>query len=115
MATELWAIMLVITGAIVGSIAPILIKKASADVKFSLNAIKNKYLVGGVALYGLGTALFIPALKGGELSVLYPIVSVTYIFVSSFSIKFLNERMTKFKWIGIALIIAGVTLIGLGS
>lgn len=115
MATELWAMGLVISAAIVGSLAPILIKKASEDVTLSLETIKNKYLLGGISLYGLGTILFIPALKGGELSVLYPLVSVTYIFVAILSVKLLNEKMNSFKWIGIALIIIGVAFIGFGS
>ena len=115
MTTELWAILMVISAAIVGSLAPILIKKASKDLKFNLEIFKNKYLFGGVFLYGIGTILFIPALKGGELSVLYPLVSVTYIFVALFSVKLLNEKMSALKWMGIALIIIGVTFIGLGS
>lgn len=115
MATELWAISLVISAAILGSLAPILIKKASKDITLSLETIKNKHLIGGLSLYGFCTLLFIPALKGGELSVLYPLVSVTYIFVAILSIKFLNEKMNAFKWIGIALIIIGVAFIGFGS
>ena len=115
MATELWAILLVVSAAVIGSLAPILIKKASKDITLSLDIIKNKYLLGGISLYGLGTLMFIPALKGGELSVLYPLVSVTYVFVAVFSVKLLKEKMNVFKWLGIALIISGVTLIGLGS
>jgi drug/metabolite transporter (DMT)-like permease len=75
----------------------------------------NYNLFGAVALYAIGTALFIPALKGGELSVLYPIVALTYIWVSFLSVKFLGEKMNKLKWLGIALIILGVSFIGLGS
>ena len=115
MTTELWAILMVISAAIVGSLAPILIKKASKDLKFNLEIFKNKYLFGGVFLYGIGTILFIPALKGGELSVLYPFVSVAYIWVSLFSVKFLGEKMNMYKWAGIALIIIGVSFIGFGS
>jgi uncharacterized membrane protein len=59
--------------------------------------------------------LFIPALKGGDLSVLYPFVALAYIWVSLLSVKFLGEKMNKFKWLGIALIIIGVSFIGIGS
>ena len=75
----------------------------------------NYHLFGGVILYALGTIFFIPALKGGDLSVLYPFVALGYIWVSLLSVKFLGEKMNKFKWIGISLIIIGVTFIGLGS
>lgn len=116
MATQLWAIGLVITATLIGAFGPILLKKASAKRLSKLSSLATNYhLFGGVALYAIGTLLFIPALKGGDLSVLYPFVSLAYIWVSLLSVKFLGEKMDKFKWLGIALIIIGVTFIGLGS
>jgi len=113
---ELWAIITVMIASLIGSFGPILLKKASGDIKFNLKSLITNYnLIGGYALYGIGTILFIPALRGGELSVLYPFVALTYIWVSIWSIKFLKEKMTKLKWAGIALIILGVIFIGLGS
>ena len=116
MTTQLWAIGLVISGTLLGAFGPILLKKASAKRLSKLSSLATNYhLFGGVALYALGTLFFIPALKGGDLSVLYPFVSLSYIWVSFLSVKFLGEKMNKLKWIGIALIIIGVTFIGLGS
>ena len=116
MATQLWAIGLVVSATLVGAFGPILLKKASAKRLSKLSSLATNYhLFGGVALYAIGTLLFIPALKGGDLSVLYPFVSLSYIWVSLLSVKFLGEKMNKFKWIGIALIIVGVSFIGLGS
>lgn len=116
METQPWAIGLVILATLIGAFGPILLKKASAKRLSKLSSIMTNYhLFGGVALYAIGTILFIPALKGGELSVLYPFVALAYIWVSLLSVKFLNEKMNKYKWIGIALIIIGVTFIGFGS
>ena len=116
MATQLWAIGLVVLGTLVGAFGPILLKKASAKRLSKLSALATNYpLFGGVALYALGTLLFIPALKGGDLSVLYPFVSLGYVWVSLLSVKFLNEKMNSYKWLGIALIIIGVTFIGIGG
>ena len=116
MATQLWAIALVILATFVGAFGPILLKKASAKRLSKLSSLMTNYhLFGGVALYAIGTLLFIPALKGGDLSVLYPFVALAYIWVSLLSVKFLGEKMNKFKWIGIILIIVGVTFIGVGS
>lgn len=116
MATELWAIGLVILATFTGAFGPILLKKASAKrlSKFR-SLIKNYYLFAGVSLYAIGTILFIPALRGGDLSILYPFVSLTYIWVSLLSIKFLGEKMNRYKWLGVFLIILGVTFIGMGS
>lgn len=116
MATQLWAIGLVVLATLIGAFGPILLKKASAKKLSSIRELAKNYpLFGGVALYGIGTVLFIPALKGGDLSVLYPFVALAYIWVSLLSVKFLGENMNKLKWLGIASIIIGVSLIGLGS
>ena len=116
MATQLWAIGLVMAATLVGAFGPILLKRASESKLSKISALmKNYNLFGGIALYAAGTLLFIPALKGGDLSVLYPFVALTYVWVSLLSVKFLGERMNRTKWTGIALIIVGVAFIGLGS
>ncbi len=116
MATQLWAIGLVILATLTGAFGPILLKKASSKKLSRINSLMTNHpLFGGVALYALGTLLFVPALKGGDLSVLYPFVSLSYIWVSLLSVKYLGEKMNKFKWAGIALIIIGVTFIGFGA
>ncbi|MBI2656863.1 EamA family transporter [Candidatus Woesearchaeota archaeon] len=116
MATQLWAMGLVVLGTLVGAFGPILLKKASAKSLSKLSSLATNYhLFGGVALYAIGTIIFIPALKGGDLSVLYPFVALSYIWVSLLSIKYLGEKMNKYKWVGIALIIIGVSFIGIGS
>ena len=116
MATQLWAVGLVILATLIGAFGPILLKKASAMKLSSISALmKNYNLFIGVSLYGISTILFIPALKGGELSVLYPLVALAYIWVSLLSVKFLGEKMNKLKWLGIAMIIIGVSFIGIGS
>ncbi len=116
MATPLWAIAVCIGGTVVGSFGAIYLKKGSP--KFNLNPfqqIKNKELILGCFLYGLATLIFIPTLKYGELSVLYPAVSTSYVFISILSVILLKEKMNTLKWTGIALIMLGVVFIGLAS
>jgi uncharacterized membrane protein len=114
MATQSWAISLVVLASIFGSFGPIYFKKGSKN--FKLRTIyKNYNFIFGIFLYAVGTLLFIPALKGGEVNVLYPFVSLSYIWVSLLSVKMVGEKMNKFKWYGVLLIIIGVIFIGLGS
>jgi drug/metabolite transporter (DMT)-like permease len=116
MATSAFSIFLVVIGTLVGAFGPILLKKASARTLSSITELmKNHALFGGIFLYVIGTVLFILALRNGELSVLYPFVSLTYIWVCILSMKFLGEKMNAIKWGGIGLIILGVSFIGLGS
>jgi uncharacterized membrane protein len=116
MSTPIWAFLSVIVACVIGAFGAILFKKASNDISFSIKKlIKNKNLVFGIILYGISTVFFIIPLKYGELSVLYPFVATTYVWTSFFSIKYLNEKMNVWKWIGIILILIGVSLIGVGS
>ncbi len=113
MATELWAVMLVLCGTLVSSFTPILLKKALQRNFFPLRSfIFNKYLVWAVVVFGIGLTTYIIALRNGDLSVIYPLTSLSYVWVSLYSVKFLGEKMSKFKWIGVMLIIVGVVLIG---
>ena len=116
METQLWAVGLVLLAAFLGSLGPIMLKKASGNISFNLiKIIKNYHLILGIFFYGIGTILFIPALKGGELSVLYPLVATVYIWVSIWSIILLKEKMNRQKWIGVLLVVLGVIFIGLGA
>ena len=117
MATKLWAALLVLFTTLLTSSAQLLYKFGAAALDFHnlLGIFTNYYLIGGITLYSIGGVLMIISLRGGELSVLYPIIATSYVWVSFLSIWFLSETMNTFKWIGIAGIIAGIVLIGYGS
>jgi drug/metabolite transporter (DMT)-like permease len=116
MATALWAIGVIAFAALIGGFGPIFFKKGSA--KFNLNPlkqIKNTNMLLGILFYAVSTVLFIPALKGGELSVLYPVVSLGYVWTTLLAVWLLKEKMNWMKWAGIVVIILGVSLIGIGA
>ena|SRR3989338_3511549 len=116
MATQPWAIGLVIIASFIGSFGPIFLKKGSAQFSLSVKGIiENTYLLWGIAISALGNLLFIPSLKGGDLSVLYPLVSTIYIWVSIWSVIFLKEKMNLLKWVGVLTIIVGVAMVGIGG
>jgi uncharacterized membrane protein len=71
----------------------------------------NRDLMIGIFLYILSAIFYVGAMKYGELSILYPVTSISYIWISFLSISYLEEHMNAYKWTGIALIILGVVLI----
>jgi undecaprenyl phosphate-alpha-L-ara4N flippase subunit ArnE len=73
--------------------------------------MENYALLTGLVFYGLSTILFVIALRGYQLTVLYPIASLNYVFVNLLSIKYLDEKMNKYKWAGVLLVIIGITVI----
>lgn len=116
MSTKLWAALLVLFTTLLTSSAQILYKKASDVLTLNpIELITNYYLIGGMLLYIVGGALIIISFRGGEVSVLYPIVATSYIWVSLLSMIFLNEKMNMLKWVGIISIIFGIISIGYGS
>ena len=116
MATKLRSILIVLFTTLLTSSAQILWKKGSATLTSDiLGILSNYYILGGVLLYIIGGTLIIIAFRGGEVSVLYPIIAMSYIWVNLLSVKFLNETMNFFKWMGVLTIIAGIVLIGYGS
>lgn len=116
MKTKFWAIALMVICTIFTSSAQILYKFGSNKLSFDvLSIITNWQLILGIILYGLGAVLVIIALKGGEVTVLYPIITSSYIWVSLASIYFFNENINIYKWIGIFLIISGILTITFGS
>jgi multidrug transporter EmrE-like cation transporter len=77
--------------------------------------LANLPLMAGYALYGVNTVLLVLALRQGHLSVLYPIIALTYVWVTILSPMFFVDRLNPFKVTGVALIVVGVSLIGAGS
>lgn len=115
-ATSNLSIILVIIATFIGAIGSLCLKLGANNLSFKpIEIIKNKFLIIGVLLYGLSSPLALIALKGGELSVLYPLVSLSYIWIILFSMKFLNEKMNVYKVLGITTIIISVVLIGLAA
>ncbi len=114
------AVALVVLCTVLGAAGQILIKTGanalphqSTTLLGSLFAMAmNPWLVAGYTLYGIMTVLFVFALKDGELSILYPIISLTYVWVAGLSTWFFRESMNVSKLLGIAAIIAGVAVLG---
>jgi drug/metabolite transporter (DMT)-like permease len=72
-------------------------------------------LIAGLAIYGIGAILMIVALKHGELSVLYPLISLSYVWVAILSVLLFHESMPAAKIAGICIIMAGVATLGRGA
>jgi len=98
--------------------AQVLLKFGTVQLKLHptlIGLLTNFPLIGGMALYGLGAALMVLALRHGELSVLYPLISLSYVWVAILSVLVFGEVMNPYKVAGICVIMAGVGVLGLGS
>jgi uncharacterized membrane protein len=108
--------LLVFSCTILGAAAQILMKVGMTHFAPNLRAIvTNVPLIAGYALYGINTLMLVLALKDGELSMLYPIIALTYVWVTLLSYALLPDKPNLYKNVGIATIVVGVVVLGRGG
>jgi multidrug transporter EmrE-like cation transporter len=112
--TKKQSVALVFVCTILGAAAQILMKMGSTHLDHFdiMKVITNVPLFFGYALYGINTVLLMFALRDGELSKLYPIIALTYVWVTVLSVYFFQESLSFWKVAGITIIVAGVSVLG---
>jgi len=77
--------------------------------------LRNLPLLAGYLLYGLSTVLLVLALRKGELSLLYPVIALTYVWVLVASAIVFHEQVNSWKIAGVLSIVTGVGVLGRGE
>jgi drug/metabolite transporter (DMT)-like permease len=72
-------------------------------------------LLVALAIYGGATLAWIYLLRITELSKVYPIMALSFVFVPLAARAFFGEEITPLYWAGIFLIASGVALIAFAS
>lgn len=110
------SIILVFCCTILGTLAQLLMKNGMDHFKPDpMSLLMNLPLIAGYALYGINTVMLVLALREGELSVLYPIIALTYVWVTLVAYIHLHEPPNVYKNVGVLAIILGVIVIGRGG
>jgi multidrug transporter EmrE-like cation transporter len=110
------SILLVFCCTVLGAAAQIFMKVGMDHFTLTLPALLTNFpLILGYALYGINTLLLVLALRDGELSMLYPIIALTYVWVTLVSYTVLHEPSNPYKNAGIATIVVGVAVLGRGG
>ena len=86
-------------------------QKASGINEVVKMGITNLNIWSGMFCYGISLLMWFYVLSKMELSKAFPLVSIGYVFTLLIGYFLLNESITTFKVIGVALIIAGVIFI----
>jgi len=115
--TKPWAILVVIICTIFTSTGSLFLKIGASSISFStLSGIIDGWLIiVGLFLYFIGFILLTFSFRHGELSVLFPFVSLGFVWVAFLSYLVLGELITLLEMIGVGAIVIGVTIIGLSS
>jgi multidrug transporter EmrE-like cation transporter len=115
--TPLNSILLVLLASFIGSFGAVFLKGGSSRLSSSsiFSLLLNWRLAVGILLFVLSSVFFILAIKRGELSVLYPMVSLSYVWTMLWSRLFFGEPFTKGKFIGLGMILVGICFLGFGT
>lgn len=113
--TPVSSILLVLVASLIGSFGAVFLKLGAAHLNRGFRYILNWQLGFGVALFLGSSVPFVMGVRHGELSVLYPMVSLGYVWTLFWSKLFFNEPITKAKLGALAMILAGIVCIGVGG
>lgn len=116
MHTPFSSIVLVLFGSFIGSFGAVFLKLGAEHMQGSLARILNNYwLAIGIVLYLLSSVFYIMGVAQGQLTVLYPMVSLGYIWAILWARLFFKEPFTLAKIGGLTMIVFGVALINFGN
>ena len=73
--------------------------------------LKNYQILSAIFLYGLGLFVWLFILTKFELSYVFPLTAIIYVFILLFSWLFLKEDITVLRVAGVLLIAFGIFLV----
>lgn len=118
MMIDAFTLVIIVTSALLGSTAQVLLKMGLMNEKLNLylNVIEYIFkpkIFTGALLYAIAFFLWLVVLSRLELSRAYPFLALNFILVEILSFFLLGESITKGKIIGNTLIISGILVISL--
>lgn len=90
------------------AVSQVVLRKGAKDRPTMFRAFFNPGTIIGLSLFVVVTILNVYALRQIELKTMTAWVSLTYLFTILLSRVFLDEALTKQKFIGAALIVFGI-------
>jgi drug/metabolite transporter (DMT)-like permease len=111
MKTPVSSMLLVLVASIFGSFGAVFLKMGAEKLKAGLLNIISWQAALGVGLFLLSSVFFVMGIKHGELSVLYPMVSLGYVWTLLWARLFFKEPVTKQKFLALGMILTGIVFI----
>ena len=116
MTTPPSSILLGLGASFIGSVGMAVLKSGANRLPPGLLPMMTSWRVAlGVALFLLSSVFYVLGIRHGSLTVLFPMVSLSYIWGVIWARIFFNEPFNRSKFYGLVLIVAGVVCIGLGN
>jgi len=110
------SILLVMLASFIGSFGAVFLKSGATKLKMDWRTLAyNWRLAAGVGAFLISSIFFVMGVKHGELTLLYPMGSLGYIWTLVWSRIFFGEPFTRNKFIGLAMILVGIGCLGWGN
>ena len=110
-------ILLTLLSALIASFAQIAFKRflprRIASVRALLGSLANAGIISGIFAYIVSLGIYLYALSGAALSVVYPVFASSFIFTALLSRFVLKEKAPAIRYFGIAIIFLGISIIAL--
>ena len=117
MQDEIFLVGVILASAFMAAVAQYIFKRSMPAFRFNIKGMAslatNKALLLGVAIYLTSLAVYLFALRGGELSFVYPTFASVFIFVLLISKFLLGERISLRRALGVLLIVIGIAVIAI--
>ena len=114
--TSFVAIAWVATGSFIGSFGAVFLKIGAGHLSKDIRSVlMNWRLALGIGMYLLSSVFYVIGVSKGDLSALYPMVSLGSIFTLAWSKIILGESITRAKVMAVCIILCGCFVLGYGS
>ena len=117
MTTPVSSMILVLIASLIGSLAAVFLKSGADRLHRDIASLRRAgiRLGAGITLFLLSSVLYVWGIKDGSLTVLYPLVSLGYVWTLIWSKILFGEPFNRHKIYGLALVIVGVAFIAAGN
>jgi len=95
----------------VSTVAHVFLKMGAGRIGEGVASWFNAWLLGGAAAHGLALVLWVFALSRAPLSYAYPFIALGFVATNLVAAHALGETVAPERWIGVALICAGVVIV----
>lgn len=91
------------------------IARLQASSSVIVQIVTSPWVIVGLGIYGCGVLFWLMALSRLDVSFVYPFASLSYVGIIIGSHFLFKEHISRSRLIGILVIIAGVSVIGLSA
>lgn len=94
-----------------GQLGEIQLDSPHAAAGFVAKMLTNVTVLAGMSMYFLSAAMWLYLLTKLDVSVVQPILSLTYVLTPILAIFFIGESVPLTRWLGILVIVLGVFIV----